>query len=84
MLQEPLECRGNLNGIQFHSNKANGVQKVVLALSLSVTGTWLYPLAKSIMENQQAPVSASSESSMRGRGSASLNSIQLTVVYTQA
>lgn len=60
------------------------VWKAVLGLSCSVTRTWLYPLAKSRVENQQAPERASRISSMQGRGKASFSrlAVKKVLVYT--
>lgn len=60
------------NGIRFHLNKPNRVQNAVFILSLSATGTWWYPAAKSRVENQRTPDNASRDSSMRRKGNASL------------
>lgn len=51
-------------GIWFHSKSPKGVYKTVLNGSFSVTGIWLYPLAKFRVENQQAPLRESRDSSV--------------------
>lgn len=72
------------NVIRFHSKKPNEVQKEVLYLSPSVTGTWLYSLVISIVENLQAPYNASSDSSVRKCGKVFFLVFELVVVHAHA
>ena len=63
-LHKPLKSTRSPNGIRFHSKRLNGLQKAVLASSASAMGFWLYPLARSRVENQRAPERTSKDSSM--------------------
>lgn len=69
--QDHYKALQSPNSIPFHSNNLNGVQNTILDLSPSVTGTWFYPLARSKVENQRAPVNVSNVSSIGGSENAS-------------